>query len=194
VISRCRHCRAELGPAEDLAGCLTCRHVSLTSNPDRVVAVLETAEAPLAHWDVKRLLDRDGKRTRTSSLMVWLSSDSRTCWGGPGIYGLYRHGLLPGVRDMGTAAAVYIHAIDQKLTQDEARFVLQFAGYRFQSTSIYIALRRAEDEGLLRRVSGWFMPSRRSMGPVLGLVHRDDTDAVMKRAARQATQALRQLG
>jgi hypothetical protein len=194
MIGRCRHCRAELGPAEDPAGCLTCRRVRLASNPDRVVAVLESADTPLAHWDVKRLMDHDGRRTNKASMMVWLSTDPRTCWGGPGIYGLYRHGLLPGIRDLGSAAAVYIHAIDEPMTQDQARQVLQRIGYRFQSTTIYLALRRVEEEGLLQRdYAGWWGPTRRSMGPVLGIHHRDDTDAVLKRAARQATTALAEL-
>lgn len=194
MIGRCRHCRAELGPAEDSAGCLTCRRVRLASNPDRVIAVLESAETPLAHWDVKRLMDQTGRPTNKGSLMVWLSTDARACWGGPGIYGLYRHGLLPGVRDLGAAAAVYIHATERPMTQDEARHVLQQVGYRFQSQTIYLALRRVEEQGLLQRdYAGWWAPTHRSMGPVLGLYHRDDTDAVLKRAAKQATAALAEL-
>ncbi len=192
---RCRHCRAELGPFEDRAGCLSCRRVRLTSNPDRVIAVLESAKTPLAYWDVKRLLDQGEPRANTGSLLVWLSTDQRACWGGPGIYGLYRHGVLPRVRDLGTAAAVYIHAIGEPMTQDEARHVLQHVGYRFQSTTIYLALRRAEQEGLLERnVAGRWAPTRRSMGPVLGLYHRDGTAAVLQRAARQAIAALAELG
>jgi hypothetical protein len=190
----CPHCHAELGLSEDPAGCLTCRRVPLVSNPDRVIAILERADTPLAHWDVKRLLDQNGRRTKKGSLMVWLSTDLRACWGGPGIYGLYRHGLLPGVRDLGSAAAVFIHAADEPMTQDEARGILQHVGYRFQSTTIYLALRRVEDEGLLQRdVAGWWGPTRRSMGPVLGLHHREETDAVLHRAARQARRALAEL-
>ena len=148
------------------------------------------APTPLAYWDVKRLLDEAGHPVNEGSVQVWLSADIRTCWGGPGIYGLYRHGLLPGVRVLGYAAAVYIHAIEQPLTQEEARFVLQFAGYRFQSSSIHQSLCRAERSGLLTR--GWdaWSPTRHSMGPWLGLRHREDTDAVMKRAAVQAFKAL----
>lgn len=195
MIGRCRHCRAELGPFEDPAGCLTCRRIRPASNPDRVIAVLESAGTPLAYWDVKRLLDQGGRRTNNGSLLVWLSTDQRACWGGPGIYGLYRHGLLPRVRDLGTAAAVYIHATGKPMTQGEARHVLQQVGYRFQSTTIYLALRRVAEEGLLERnVAGWWAPTRRSMGPVLGLYHRDDTESVLQRAARQATAALAGLG
>jgi hypothetical protein len=114
--------------------------------------------------------------------MVWLASDARTCWGGPGIYGLYRRGLLPGVRDLGAAAAVFIHAADRGVSQDEARFLLQHVGYRFLSTSIYLALRRIEAAGLLRREWGRWIPTRRSMGAVLGLRCREDVAPVLGRA------------
>jgi hypothetical protein len=194
MISQCPYCGAELAPTEDPKGCLSCRGASLRTNPDRVVAVLERADVPLAHWDVKRLVDSNGHRpVNRGSLLVWLATDQRACWGGPGIYGLYRHGLLPGVRDLGSAAAVFIHAAETDLSQDEARFVLQHVGYRFQSSSIYLALRRVEEEGLLTRDWGRFSPSRRSMGPVLGIRHRHEVDAVMERAAHQVADALVEL-
>jgi hypothetical protein len=146
---------------------------------------------PLGYWDVQRLLaSNTGGSVHKGSVLVWLSTDARTCWGGPGIYGLYRHGLVPGVRDLGLAATVFIHAADTELAQEEARFVLQHVGYRFQSTSIYLALRRAEDAGLLTRKLGRWGPTRRSMGPVLGLWHRIDVDAVIERATRQVSDAL----
>jgi hypothetical protein len=185
-------CSAPLGPAEDSRGCLTCRGIRLWDSQDRIVAVLEAADSPLAHWDVKRMLESNGGRpVRKGSLMVWLATDPRTCWGGPGIYGLYRHRLLPGLRDMGSAAAVFIHAADVAVSQEQARFLLQHVGYRFLSASIYLALRRVEDAGLLRRQWGLWMPTSRSMGPVLRLRRREDVDAVLERAAEQAGTALK---
>jgi hypothetical protein len=184
-------CSAPLGPAEDSRGCLTCRGIPVWDSRDRIVAVLETANGPLAYWDVKRLLESNGGRpVRKASLMTWLATDSRTCWGGPGIYGLYRHGLLPGVRDTGSTAAVFIHAADVAVSQEQARFLLQHVGYRFLSTSIYLALRRAENTGLLTQQRGLWMPMHRSMGPVLRLWRREDVDAVLERAAGQASNAL----
>ena len=191
MIGHCPRCGAELGPAEDPRGCLTCRGIRPSSNRDRVVAVLETSDVPLAYWDVQRMLAGNGDGpVHEGTLLVWRSADDRTCWGGPGIYGLYRHGLIPGIRDLGAAASVFIHAAETYLSQDEARFVLQHVGYRFQSTSIYLALRRVEDEGLLERKWGRWGPGRRSMGPVMGLRHRVDVDTVIARAARQADDAL----
>jgi hypothetical protein len=96
VTRACPVCSAPLGPAEDPRGCMTCRGVRLWDSQDRIVAMLDAAVGPLAHWDVKRLLESNGGQpVRKGSLMVWLATDPRTCWGGPGIYGLYRHGLLP---------------------------------------------------------------------------------------------------
>lgn len=194
MITDCSHCGAELGPAEDPRGCLTCRGVRLVTNPDKVVAVLEEAQAPLAHWDVRRLLESNGgRRVHPGSLLVWLSNDPRNCWSGRGIYGLYRHGLLPGVRNLGSAAAVLLHAADEELAEDQIRFVLQHVGYRFQSSSIYLALRKVEDEGLLRRNWGTWRPGPRSVRPVLKLWRRGDVDAVIGRAARQVVDALTEM-
>lgn len=50
-----------------------------------------------------------------------------------------------------------------------------------------------EEAGLLTRSAGWWAPTRRSMGPVLRLVHREDTEVVMERAAGRATEALAEL-
>jgi len=162
----------------------------LSKNPDRVVAVLENADVPLAHWDVRRLLESNLRRpVHPGSVQVWLNTDPRTCWGGPGIYGLYRHGLLPGIRDLGTAAATYIHA-SEAMSQDEARFVLQHVGYRFQSSSIYLALRRVEDEGLLTRDFGRWAATNRSLSHRLGVRHSDDLHAILQRASDQAIDAL----
>lgn len=194
MISRCPHCRAELGPAENRRGCLICRAARLTTNPDRVVAVLEESRSPLAYWDVKRLLEaQDGRRVHQGSLLVWLSADQRACWGGPGIYGLYRHGLLPFVRDLGAVAAVFLHSLGRGVSQDEVSFVLRSAGYRFQSTSIYLALRRVEDAGLVSRRWGRWGPTDASIETVVGVLHRSDIDSVVQRAATQAQEALAEL-
>jgi hypothetical protein len=162
----------------------------LVTNPDRVVAVLEETGMPLAHWDVLRLLKRNGRPVHKGSLLVWLASDARTCWGGPGIYGLYRHGLLPGVRDLGSASAVFLHAAAADLSGEEISFVLQHVGYRFQSTSMYLALRRMEAAGLIKWRYGRWLPSPRSVRPILRLRRRGEVDMVLQRAADQTAAAL----
>lgn len=195
----CPICGTELGPGENRAGCLTCRALPLSSHQDRIVAVLERSTVALAYWDIRRVMESDSyAHVHSGSLLVWLATDPRTCWGGPGLYGLYRHGILPGVRDLGSAVAVLIHAADAVVSHDQARFLLQHVGYRFRSVSINSALRRAEAQGLLISEPGfgaellWMPNERRSVGPVLGLRKRDDVDAVLDRAARQAAEAIEQ--
>jgi phage gp46-like protein len=70
-------------------------------------------------------------------------------------------------------ASCHSGRVARPLTQDEARCV--------------------EEAGLLTRSAGWWAPTRRSMGPVLRLVHREDTEVVMERAAGRATEALAEL-
>jgi hypothetical protein len=150
VIDECPYRGSLLGPAENPLGCLTCRGGGSGSNRDDVIEVLEQSEIPLPHWDIKRVLDRDrAYSVHNGSLLVWLGQDGRACWGGKGIYGLYRHGLLPGVRDLGTPAALYLYVTDLVLDYREVWFVMKNSGYRSEEVSIYYALRRAEQYGLV---------------------------------------------
>lgn len=193
----CPHCGALLGPAEDPLGCLSCRGAGSGSNRDDMIEVLEQSEIPLPHWDIKRILDRDrGYSVHNGSLLVWLGQDSRTCWGGKGIYGLYRHGLLPGVRDLGRAAAVYLYLTDLALDYREIWFVMKHAGYRSEEVSIYYALRRAEQYGLVDRTWGgsWRRPTREQLPEaklkrLLGVRGRD-FELVLERAATQLERGL----
>ena len=91
-----------------------------------------------------RLLDRRPKSVPTNprSLLAYLSRDLRVCWAGKGMYGLYRHGLVPNVRGLGPAAEVHLLAAPRNLTQDELHFVLQRQGYRYQLPSLLPAVLR----------------------------------------------------
>src|SRR3954462_10649270 len=96
---QCRGCGAVLGPQES-ARCVTCRKHSPTDNFDIVVAVLEQSDAPLAPWDIERHARAEFARN------VWLDGlgwDPRLCYAGRSVWGLYRHGLLPGVRTLSKA-------------------------------------------------------------------------------------------
>jgi hypothetical protein len=124
---------------------------------DQAVAELEMSDAPLAYWDVKRALDQHASphEHRPATVNQALANDLRACWAGRGIYGLYRHGLLPGVRDLGRTAAVYIHAADRGFTFDELYFTLRDIGYRFSPNSLQPALWRVDDLGIFRNTGGW---------------------------------------
>lgn len=190
MIGQCPHCGATLGPAESPHGCLLCQGAALQTNPDRVIGVLEEAGSPIAHWDVRRLLERDAGCTHPGSVQVWLSADPRACWGGPGVYGLYRHGLLPGPRDLGITAAVFLSATEYALSQDELYFALQHAGYRFQITSLYAALSRAEGQGLVDWAGGGWQAAPLPLGDLLGLSDSEDVEVVLERTKSQMTAAL----
>ena len=190
MISECPQCGALLGPSEHPSGCITCCGIRPRSNQDRVIAVLEEAGVPIAHWDVRRLLERSGRRVNPGSLQVWLSTDGRACWGGPGVYGLYRHGLIPGPRDLGTIAAAFLWATDTALTQEEVCFVLQYAGYRFQSTSMYLALTRAQSRGLIQRNWGGWFAGDVGFANLVGFTSGDDVGAVLMRTRSQVEAGL----
>jgi len=209
VITNCPHCDAALGPWEDSTGCRTCIGRSDRSIADRAVTVLEQTSVPLAWWDVKRLLDRDlSPIVHPGTASQVLADDLRTCWGGRGIYGLFRHGLLPGVRDLGRVAGVYVHATDRRLSLDEIRFILREAGYRFSPASVEPALWRVSNLGLFRTVQGWSSSGtwcthwegsrenvrrQRAVADALRLGRRGpDLRAIVTRCADQADAALKE--
>ena len=59
--------------------------------------LLEESDQPLAYWDIERLLRASGHEVWEPSLKATLGADRTFCWAGRGIYGLFRHGFLPGV-------------------------------------------------------------------------------------------------
>lgn len=163
MIGSCPHCLSPLGPWEGAAGCQTCNSAVGWSTTDRAVAILETASTPLAYWDVKRSLDREcSGEYRPTTVAQGLADDLRACWGGRGIYGLYRHGLLPGVRDLGHTAAVFIHASDRQLTLEEVTFIMRHAGYRFSPGSVEPAVWRVRGQGIFKVGHGWTQSGERT--------------------------------
>jgi hypothetical protein len=56
---------------------------------------------------------------------VALSQDKRFCWGGRALYGLARHGLIPGARSLAEAAYAVLLAAPHELYVEEVDFVLE---------------------------------------------------------------------
>jgi hypothetical protein len=107
------------------------------------VVVLEASEAPVSLYDIQRGMIREfGWSPERMSLNATVALDPRCCWAGRGLYGLWRHGLVPGPRKLEDVARLVLYSYPQKpLDQDELGFVLRHLGYRFQQASLYNAVR-----------------------------------------------------
>ena len=202
MIGRCKRCNAELGPWEDDAGCVSCVPPWRWTQADRAIAVLEGVEIPLFRWDIQREIRRNtGVHVGDSSLGTVLADDYRACWAGPGLYGLYRHGLLPGLRDIGSAAAVYVHVSDRQLRLDEIHFILRHAGYRYAGGSLDQGLARVWDQGAVHWKWGTYRGRRdnvqdqRAVARTLRLGRRGPVfRAVVERASGVVEEALAERG
>src|SRR5438132_331841 len=114
MIRKCGGCRAKLGPWEGEV-CLTCCH---TRSPwswtiaDLGVLVLERETDPITAYDIRRMIIRNYQRdVMPGSLAVGLSVDRRFCWAGKSIYGLVRHRLLPGPRNLTDLGKFFLAAV-----------------------------------------------------------------------------------
>ena len=148
---RCTKCRAVLGPWESRR-CVSCdatRQRARLTTHDAIVWVLEQEERPIGEYDVRRSLRREFDWNFVS-VAPYLSNDPRLCWAGRGLYGLHRHGPIPGPRNLAGVGKFLLYALGDSLTVEELSFIMKFLGYRFQETSLAQALRWE------RSVEGWW--------------------------------------
>src|SRR4051794_35604326 len=98
LLLRCRgRCRSLLAPWEVFEGGCACEGPKSQINADTLYAVACTADTPLPVHDYLRLAERDfGVFMSKPTAEAAIAPDPRFCWAGPGVYGLYRHGVLPG--------------------------------------------------------------------------------------------------
>jgi hypothetical protein len=153
---------------------------------DRALRVLEEADQALPYWDIGRLLRASGRDVYEPSLKTQLATDLRFCWAGRGVYGLFRHGFLPGVRDLARVGGTYLHAAGLPLTVAELDFILKFVGYRYQELSLRSALWRGYGLGIYRAESAESWSARdsesgqrevaRAMGMRRGPIFREIVD------------------
>ncbi len=138
--------------------CSITRPVGWLSNTDAAVLILEQEDAPVSTYDVARGIRREfGWTVAKASLAVSLSSDRRVCWAGRSLYGLFRHGLFPGPRNLAGVAKLFLYSYAKPLDDELLAFVMQYAGYRFQRTSLRNALYR-DDDVFWKKWSGWKVP------------------------------------
>lgn len=144
VLARCGKCRSLLGPWEQFDSGCACRGPASDIHRDTLYAVACTAETPLPVHDFLRLAEQDyGVVMNQSTSYAVLAPDPRFCWAGPGTYGLYRHGILPGPRNLEQTARLVLTATGN-LHMEAVDFVLKQFGYRFSFGSLRNAVGRSD--------------------------------------------------
>ena len=143
--------------------CLTCKphKPRWFSNSDAAVFLLEGEQHAVTTYDLVRGMRREfGWSISKTSLAVALSTDRRCCWAGRSMYGLYRHGLLPGPRNLGGIAKIFLYSHREPMRTEVLAFAMQHAGYRFQRASLCSAL-RYEVNIVLEAWRGWVVRPRK---------------------------------
>jgi hypothetical protein len=166
----CPECGAELGPWEGIQ-CLSHEPSRARTIADQAVLVLEREAGPIYLHDIQRGIGREvGRRAYSQSVVALVGSDRRFCWSGKGLYALFRHGRIPGVRTLADVAAFILLAAGQPLATEELGFLMKWRGYRYQDTSLDGALSRER-----RFAFGWEAAGPRS--PAGWKVKLKDRDA-----------------
>jgi hypothetical protein len=194
MISRCPWCGLELGPWEDLA-CLSCAQPNQANIADLSVYVLERERKPLTAYDIARMILRDfGRDVNQRSVSVSLSADRRFCWGGKGIYGLFRHGLLPGPRNLAELSELVLYAYRQPLRVEVLAFALKDIGYRYQTQSLRNAIIKNSRIAWSHEDGCFVLPTQSAHRRLrqLGVARSNATvDLIFDRCARAMSRALR---
>jgi len=88
-------------------------------------------------YDIHRGIERElGWAPDRMSLNASVALDRRCCWAGRGLYGLWRHGLVPGPRKSRDVARLVLHAHEKPLEAEEITFALRHLGYRFVPSTL----------------------------------------------------------
>jgi hypothetical protein len=147
TVKLCKECSVELSPWEG-ARCVTHglepRDYAALSVADIAVASLEREGRTLTGYDIARVAERDHARELyLPSLFVTISNDWRFCWAGKGLYGLFRHRLVPGPRNLQGVGSLFVFAAGAPLTLEQLAFTMRWCGYRFADFSLLTALRNS---------------------------------------------------
>lgn len=195
VLTRCSRCRSVLSPWEVGQGGCACRRPNGRNNADALYALACSAETPLPVHDYVRLAKQDlGAFMTKSTAEATIAPDQRFCWAGPGTYGLYRHGVLPGPRKLEECARMLLVATGP-LHMEAVSFVLKQLGYRFADGSLRNAIAKSWHIKWDQRV--WTHPNgeaarlrlRREI-PVVPPRQRSQFEEIMHRLNRAAARAL----
>jgi hypothetical protein len=97
--------------------------------------------SPSEYMTFVRLVTPHYNGNAANSINVAISQDKRFCWAGQGLYGLARHGTIPGARSLAEAAYVVLMAAPHELHLEEVDFLLKQLNYRFNQDSLFYHLR-----------------------------------------------------
>jgi hypothetical protein len=197
MIGICDQCSAQQGPWEDGACPIKrAKQGWFLDAADLAVRVLEESNCALTVYDIKRSIRRDFSiDVSQETLQVSISGDRRFCWAGRGLYGLYRHGLIPGPRSLAGIARVFLYS-HGPLRHALLEFAMKHVGYRFQSASLNNALNYDPDVFWINGDGGWCWDTARTpeTGQVLMAlgVARDlpEFETVVSRCAETVSAAL----
>lgn len=146
-MTHCPYCGAVLSAWElreaQLLGADPCWCRGLPSGVSRTLANLAYAELcnpdiqrPVRVHDVVRFIEPRYSADARHTMNVVLSQGRRFCWGGRALYGLARHGLIPGARTLAEAAYAVMLAAPRPLHLEEVDFVLEQFNYRYNVDSL----------------------------------------------------------
>lgn len=152
AVDRCLACDAVLAPWE-LGGC-ACQGQVSRRLPDVLYAVACRTNEPLHARDFVRHAREDHRTYLDEATAVaYLAPDHRFCWAGRGVYGLYRHGPVPGPHNLEQVARVLLVAAGRPLLPDLLDFCMKQFGYRYNVASLNNAVARSLD--IRWRAGGW---------------------------------------
>ncbi|MFD0267711.1 hypothetical protein ACFVGY_14100 [Streptomyces sp. NPDC127106] len=146
TVDACPLCGARLSPCE--SNRCGCRGPRWPSRPEIMYAIACSVRSPLHVRDFARLAQRDyGCGIAVPSANAVLSPDPRFCWAGQGTYGLYRHGPLPGPRNLEGVSRMVLVAAGEPMTVDALDYSLKQLGYRYNVASLKNAIRSSRRIG-----------------------------------------------
>lgn len=139
---KCSKCQAVLSEWEH-PGC-SCVGPRRRTNSEVLYAIACSTDAPLRTLDFVRIAEQDhDTHMSPGTATAVMAPDPRFCWAGRGLYGLYRHGPLPGPRNLEEAARVVLVAAGRPLDAEVVEYCLKQLGYRFSSGSLRNAVGRS---------------------------------------------------
>lgn len=196
TVRKCPKCKAVLSEWEP--DVCSCDGPARRTNGEVLYAVACDATTPLRTADFVRVAEqRFDTPMSLATATAMMAPDPRFCWAGSGLYGLYRHGPLPGPRNLEEAARLVLVTAGRPLHREVVEYCLKQLGYRFSSASLRNAVRRSASISW-SRLGDWDHPTSeaaqlalRGEIPVVPPRRRAAWEAIRRRTASQVQHSIR---